>query len=121
MSVKQLPPFLSLVDNSMFFFFPLAASLFNSPIFLALTTVFTSLRLLMVLKIRKSLTKYEMLKELLNKVIWVLYNLCYILLWARDEDPQIVKYGSIGVLLFLLIGIGEEVLFMGLDFLLFLF
>ena len=118
-SDDQLPHFVSLMDNFMFFLVPMLAGQFHSGFFIVFQGIMVLGRLLVLVHLRKGYSRYEFVKEIFNKMLWVLYHICFLFLYAINnfDMQQSKKYVGIGILLLLLIGICVETLFSLIDFL----
>ena len=101
----------------MFFLIPFLVCQVSPKLFFSFQTVHLLARLIFLIKARRCYDKYEKVKEFSNKIIWILYHFSYLALWlARpDEDPQIVKYGSFGVVFSMLFGIICETVYSVID------
>lgn len=100
----------------MFFLIPFTAVTFNVTFFLIVQTAIVTFRLIVLLKIKSAFTNYKFVKEMVNKMIWFLYNGCFIALAATDDSIFCIKFFGCGVLAFLLLGITSECIFSLIDF-----
>ena len=96
----------------MFGILPLLAGTGSSALYTWVLTCITTFRLCLLIKIRKYYSKWDFFFELVDKIIWVLFNAVHIAYWSLDLqqiDQSIPQYkgllswiGKIEIVVFLL-------------------
>ena len=101
----------------MFFVIPFTVTQFDADLFLIVQSIILIVRLITVLRIRTSLHCFDFVREVTNKVNWLIYHFFYVALWSCSiKDKKILDYCSFGILIALFSGILLETMFTFFEF-----